>query len=131
MSRLVIGLGFREQASAQAIGEVLTAVATRAARPNTEIVLAVPEDKASHSALQVAATIEGLSIHPASAAAMREADDRIITRSEQAKTRRDVGSVCEAAALAVGGVDARLIVTRIVSADRHATAAAAIAEIAP
>jgi cobalt-precorrin 5A hydrolase len=48
------------------------------------------------------------------------------------KKHRGVGSVCEAAALAAAGAGARLVVTRIVSADRHATAAAAFLEdIAP
>ncbi|MFZ1106808.1 MAG: cobalamin biosynthesis protein CbiG, partial [Rhodomicrobium sp.] len=39
-----------------------------------------------------------------------------------------VGSICEAAALAAAGAGARLVVTRVVSADRHATAAAALIE---
>ncbi len=60
------------------------------------------------------------------------ADARVTTRSEQVKKHRGVGSVCEAAALAAAGAGARLVVTRIVSADRHATAAAAFLEdIAP
>ena len=130
MSRLVIGIGFREEASAQSISEVLTAVAARAGRPAAETVLAVPQDKAAHPELCAAARTGHLPIHSASADAMREADARVMTRSERAKTRRNVGSVCEAAALAVAGADARLIVTRIVSADRHATAAAAIEDAA-
>ncbi len=131
MSRLVIGVGFRNEASARSIGEVLAAVAACAARPDAETVLAVPEDKATHPALRAAAKAELLSVEAASADAMREADARVITQSEQAKAHRNVGSVCEAAALAIAGADARLIVTRIVSADRNATAAAAITESAP
>lgn len=130
MNRLVIGLGFRDEVSAQSIGEALTAVAARAARPDAETVLAVPEDKAAHPALCAVAKAGCLSIRTASADAMREVDARVITRSEQAETRRNVGSVCEAAALAVAGTDACLIVTRVVSADRRATAAAAIEDIA-
>lgn len=131
MSRLVIGVGFRNDASARSIGEVLAEVAACAARPDAETVLAVPEDKATHPALRAAAKAELLSVKAASADAMREADTRVITRSEQAKAHRNVGSVCEAAALAVAGADARLIVTRVVSADRNATAAAAITESTP
>ena len=130
MSRLVIGLGFRNEASMQAIGEVLTAVAAYAARPDAKTVLAVPEDKATHPALCAAAKAEHLSVKAVSADAMRDADARVITRSGQAKIHRNVGSVCEAAALAVAGTDARLIITRVVSADRTATAAAAITETA-
>jgi cobalt-precorrin 5A hydrolase len=126
MSRLVIGLGFRDEVSAHSIDEAMSVVAARAARPETETVLAVPEDKAAHPALRAAAKAKCLSIQIASAEAMRAADARVITRSDQAKAHRNVGSVCEAAALAVAGADARLIVTRIVSQDRHATAAAAI-----
>jgi cobalt-precorrin 5A hydrolase len=130
VSRLVIGLGFRNEASTQAIGEVLTAIAASAARPDMEAIIAVPEDKAAHPALLAMARTERLAIHSASADAMRAADARVITRSHQAQTRRNVGSVCEAAALAVAGAEARLIVTRIVSTDRHATAAAAIEDTA-
>src|ERR1700743_267461 len=131
MSRLVIGLGFRNEGSTQAIGEVMAAVSARAARPDMETVLAVPEDKAAHPALCAAAKATRLSIQTASTDAMREADARVVTRSEQAKTHRNIGSVCEAAALGVAGGDARLLVARIIPADRHATAAAAITEIAP
>jgi cobalt-precorrin 5A hydrolase len=130
MNRLVIGLGFRNEASTQAIGEVMAAVAARAARADMETVLAVPEDKAAHPALCAAARATRLLIQTASADAMREADARVITRSEQAKTHRNVGSVCEAAALAVAGIDAHLIVTRVISADRQASAAAAIKDAA-
>lgn len=129
MSRLVIGIGFRDEATAQSIGDALSAVAARAAQPEAETVLAVPEDKAAHPALCAAAKAGCLSIQTASADAMREADARVITRSDQAKTHRNVGSVCEAAALAVAGTNARLIVTRIVSADRRATAAAALKDL--
>jgi cobalt-precorrin 5A hydrolase len=129
MSLLVIGLGFRDEATAQSIGEALSTVVARAAWPEAETVIAVPEDKAAHPALRAAATASCLSIQTASADAMHEADARVITRSEQAKTHRGVGSVCEAAALAVAGADGRLIVTRIISADRRATAAAAIKDM--
>jgi cobalt-precorrin 5A hydrolase len=129
MSRLVIGIGFRDEVSAQSITEALSAVVARAARPGAEAVLAVPQDKAAHPALCAAAKARCLTIQTASADALREADARVITRSEQAKIHRNVGSVCEAAALAVAGTDARLIVSRIVSADRRAAAAAAIEDL--
>src|SRR5215475_1997600 len=101
MSRLVIGIGFRDEVSAQSIGEALSAVAARAARPEAETVLAVPADKAAHPALCAAAKARCLSIQAVSADAMRKADARVITQSDQARTHRNVGSVCEAAALAV------------------------------
>jgi cobalt-precorrin 5A hydrolase len=132
MTRLVIGVGFRGEASAQSIAEVLDMVAARAALPGVARAIAVSDDKAAHPALRAAARAAQLPIEAVAAAAMRAADAQVVTRSEQVKKRRGVGSVCEAAALAAAGTGARLVVTRIVSADRHVTAAAAFLEdIAP
>jgi cobalt-precorrin 5A hydrolase len=128
MSRLVIGLGFREEANAQSIGEVLAAAAAHAAMPGRATVLAVLEDKVAHPGLRAAAHAAQLPIEAVAASATRAADARVATRSEPVKKHRGVGSVCEAAALAAAGAGARLVVTRIVSADRHATAAAAFIE---
>jgi cobalt-precorrin 5A hydrolase len=128
MSRLVIGLGFRDEASAQSIGEVVTKIATLAAMPGVASVLAVLEDKAAHPSLLAAARATRLPIETVAADAMRQADARVATRSAQVEKHRGVGSVCEATALAAAGEGARLVVTRMVSADRHATAAAALME---
>jgi len=133
MSRLVIGLGFRNEASARSIAEVLDIVAARAALPGVASAIAVSDDKAAHPGLRAAAHAAQLPIEAVAAAALRAADARVATRSAQAKKHRGVGSVCEAAALAAAGAGARLVVTRIVSADRRATAAAAafLEDIAP
>jgi cobalt-precorrin 5A hydrolase len=128
MSRLVIGLGFRDQATAQSIGDVLADVVAKAATPDVAIVLAVVEDKATHPGLLAAAHADHLSIKSVTAETLRAADARVTTRSERVLRQRGVGSVCEAAALAVAGIDARLIVTRQVSADHSATAAVALSE---
>ena len=126
MSRVVIGLGFRDEASAQSIAEVLTSVAAHAALPGVASVIAVSEDKAAHPSLLAAAQATHLPIETVAADAMRRADAQVATRSEQVEKHRGVGSVCEAAALAAAGTGARLVVTRMVSTDRHATAAAAV-----
>ncbi|SDT05588.1 cobalamin biosynthesis protein [Bradyrhizobium canariense] len=128
MSQLVIGVGFRDEASAQSIGEVLAGVAARSATCGVATVLAVLEEKAAHPGLRAAAQATQLRIETVTADAMGVADARITTRSEQVKKHRGVGSVCEATALAAAGVGARLLVTRVVSSDRQATAAAAIIE---
>jgi cobalt-precorrin 5A hydrolase len=128
MSRLVIGLGFREQATAQSIGEVLARVVKQAAMPDSTKILAVVDDKAAHPALLAAARASQLPVETVTVDAMRQADARIATRSERVIRQRGVGSVCEATALAAAGVSARLVVTRMVSTDRTATAAAAITE---
>ena len=132
MSRLVIGLGFRDEADAQSISEVLAAAAAHAAMPGKASAIAVPEDKATHAGLCAAAHMVHLPIEAVAGDAMRAADALVTTRSAQATKHRGVGSVCEAAALAAAGPGARLVVSRIVSADRHATAAAAVSEdVAP
>ena len=132
MKRMVIGVGFREAASAQSIGEVLAGVAAQAAMPGIACAIAVPEDKAAHCGLRLAAQATRLPIETVAAGAMREADRHAATHSPQVTRHRGVGSVCEAAALAAAGAGARLIVSRMVSADRTATAAAAITgETAP
>ena len=128
MSRLVIGLGFRDQATAQSIGGVLADVVAKAAISGGATALAVVEDKAMHPGLIVAAQAANLPIETIAAEALRAADARVTTRSERVLRQRGVGSVCEAAALAVAGINARLIVTRMVSSDRNATAAAALSE---
>jgi cobalt-precorrin 5A hydrolase len=128
MSRLVIGLGFREAATAQSIGEVLASVAARIAKSGVATVLAVAEDKATHPGLLAAAQASHFSVETVATEELRETDARVITRSERVLRQRGVGSVCEAAALAVAGRGARLVVTRTVSADRSATAAAAMSE---
>jgi cobalt-precorrin 5A hydrolase len=128
MNRLVIGLGFRDQATAQSIGEVLADVVVQAAMPDIATVLAVVEDKAAHPGLLAAAQTNHLSIESVAAETLRAADARVTTRSERVLRQRGVGSVCEAAALAVAGANARLVVTRRVSADRNATAAVALSE---
>jgi cobalt-precorrin 5A hydrolase len=132
MSRLVIGLGFREQATAQSIGEVLSRVVAQAAMPDAAKILAVVDDKAAHPALLAAVRAVQFPVETVTVDAMRQADVRIATRSERVVRQRGVGSVCEATALAAAGASARLVVPRMVSADRTATAAAALTEsVAP
>jgi cobalt-precorrin 5A hydrolase len=128
MSRLVIGLGFREQATAQSIGEVLSRAVAQAAMPDAATLLAVVEDKAAHPGLLAAVRASQFGVETVTTDAMRQADARIATRSERVLRQRGIGSVCEATALAAAGVSSRLVVTRLVSTDRTATAAAAITE---
>ena len=128
MSRLVIGIGFREQATAQSIGEVLSCVIEKAAMPDATTILAVVGDKAAHPGFLAAARASQLPVETVTPDAMRQADAHIATRSERVVSKRGVGSVCEATALAAAGPSARLVVTRLVSADRTATAAAALTE---
>jgi len=128
MNRLLIGLGFREQATAQSIGEVLARVVEQAAMPDAAKILAVVDDKATHPGLLAAVQASRFPVETVTVDAMRQADSRIATRSERVIRQRGVGSVCEATALAAAGLSARLVVPRMVSTDRTATAAAAVTE---
>ena len=132
MSRLVIGLGFRD-AGHRAIHRRGAGARRRASRmPDAATLLAVVEDKAAHPALLAAVLASRYPVETVTADAMRQADARIATRSERVIRQRGVGSVCEATALAAAGASARLVVPRMVSADRTATAAAAMTEdVAP
>jgi cobalt-precorrin 5A hydrolase len=129
MSRLVIGLGFRHEASAASISEVFAAAVARAG--SNAATIAVPDDKAAHPALRAVALGAAVPIETISAEAMRAADAHIATRSPSIERHRGVGSVCEAAALAAAGARARLVVSRMISADRTATAAAALSKESP
>lgn len=124
MSRLMIGVGFRNQASAHSIVDAIGAV--RRAAPGDEVVaIATAADKARHPALLAAAGLSALPIVAIEPLRLRDADSRVVTRSPISLAQRGVGSVCEAAALAAAGRGAVLVVGRVVSADQHATAALA------
>jgi cobalt-precorrin 5A hydrolase len=126
MSRLVIGLGFRNSAGADAIAEVVeAAVALAGGVPSA---VAVPDDKATHPALCAAMRRRGLPIQRIAAEEILRADANIATRSITIEQHRGVGSVCEAAALAAAGEGAQIVVTRLISTDRTATAAAAVSK---
>ncbi|QDL96946.1 cobalamin biosynthesis protein [Rhodopseudomonas palustris] len=130
MTAVVIGIGFRAAAPASAIIDVIE-TARRAANPHQPSALATAADKADHSGLREAATTTALPILPIDATALEQATARITTSSAVVAHHRGVGSVCEAAALAAAGPTARLIVSRLISQDRLATAAVAIEEPLP
>ncbi|MGH1574423.1 cobalamin biosynthesis protein [Methylobacterium sp. P31] len=117
MSRpLVAGIGFRRGTGddeiaaliAQALGQVgadradLTAVATAA-------------DRAGEPAITQAAAAFGLSPWPVEARALEACDGDLVTRSTRIERLRKVGSLAEAAALAVAGPESRLVLPRIAS----------------
>jgi cobalt-precorrin 5A hydrolase len=127
MTAVVIGIGFRAATPASSIIDVIE-TARRAAAPHQPSALATAADKADHSSLREASTATALSVLPVETAALEQAAARITTSSDVVVHHRGVGSVCEAAALAAAGPTARLIVSRLISQDRLATAAVAIEE---
>ena len=128
MTRVVIGLGFRAAAPQASIAEVIDA-ARNAAAPARPTLLATPADKSVYPPLIAAAEAIALPCIAIEEATLQQAASRIVTHSQQVVHARGVGSVCEAAALAAAGPTARLIVSRLLSRDRQATAAVAIEEI--
>jgi len=134
-SPFIIGLGFRAEASPESLDAVLGAAIAAAmakapgARPPP--VLASATDKAESPAMRTLAARHGLTILALDAAALAAQAQNVTTR-ETRVTRLPAGaSLCEAAALAAAQYtpsgEARLIVPRMISADRMATAAVALA----
>ncbi|MGO3929952.1 cobalamin biosynthesis protein [Rhodopseudomonas pseudopalustris] len=130
MTAVVIGVGFRSAARASSITDVIEA-ASRAVAPRRPTALATPADKAGHTALLEAASAASLPVRSIDDAALRQSGGRVATSSPLVTRHRGVGSVCEAAALAATGPAARLLVPRLISQDRLATAAVAIEEPTP
>lgn len=114
---IAAGVGFRRSASAD---EIVSLVETAIARA-----------RLSEGTLHRLATIEALAVLPAFAEAsrrlavkaiaiddiaLRAAAPHVSTQSARSMMAHGVGSIAEAAALAAGGFDTRLILTRISSA---------------
>lgn len=124
MTRLMIGVGFQERASAASIADAI-ALVLRAVPNHDVIAIAAPADKVRHPGLLAVAGERGWPVMAIDPASLRAADAHLTTRSAVSIEQRGVGSVCEAAALAGAGRDAQLVISRVISADRRATAAAA------
>jgi cobalt-precorrin 5A hydrolase len=134
--RLVIGLGFRGEATRESLDAVLgAAIAAAMAKVpgNRPPLLASVRDKAESPAMQALATARGLAILALDEPVLAAQAQNVTTR-ETRVTRLPAGaSLCEAAALAGAATlspsgEAELIVARMIGADRMATAAVAIAK---
>ena len=123
MSTIIIGIGFRAQASAEDLRTAISAALDDERTTNAR--LATPEDKANASALIEAAQYFGLAIVTVSASALCAQAARCITQSAMVSAKRGVGSVAEAAALAVAGEGAALRGPRVVGPTRMVTIAIA------
>ncbi|WP_443025747.1 cobalamin biosynthesis protein [Sphingomonas sp. PB1R3] len=112
---VIAGFGCRAMATEASFRDALAAMGVRPDR------LAVPEDRAA--LIAGFAQREGLPVTVIPATALNGIDTP--TRSDPSLIHRGVGSVAEAVALAAAGAGARIIVTRVISADRMATCAMA------
>jgi cobalt-precorrin 5A hydrolase len=112
---VIAGFGCRAGATCESFRSALAAIGTR---PDA---LAVPADRAGMIA--PFAEAEGLAVHGIATDLLRTIDTP--THSPVSIEARGVGSVAEAVALAAAGPGARIIVRRVISADRMATCAMA------
>jgi cobalt-precorrin 5A hydrolase len=118
----VAGLGFRKEATIEALREVLTAVGGARGLD----ALATATDKAEAAVIVALAHELGLTIKPVSAEVLARVETA--THSARIETMFGTGSLAEAAALAAAGPRARLVSLRTISRDKAATAAIAEGE---
>ncbi len=118
----VAGLGFRRSVNVASLREALDAAG---GAPGLAA-LATVSDKAESVALLSLATELGLPIKSVPADVL--AGVETMTRSDIVAAKFGAGSLAEAAALVAAGRNARLVVSRVVSRDRTATAAIAEGE---
>ncbi|MEM9972996.1 MAG: cobalamin biosynthesis protein [Pseudomonadota bacterium] len=116
---IIAGFGFRSGATAESLADAFD----QARGDRAVSGVATAGDKAVTATFAEFARALGLPIHPIDAAALE--GQETATRSKASEAARGTGSVAEAAALAAAGVNARLIVPRVVSRDGWATCALA------
>jgi cobalt-precorrin 5A hydrolase len=124
---IVAGIGCRKGASADDIGAVIGAALARAGFATKALDrIAAPELKRGEQGIAAAAAALGVPLVLIPEADLKAAGARAETRSERVLALIGIPSVAEAAALAGGGLSARLILPRI--AVGSATCALAVSE---
>jgi cobalt-precorrin 5A hydrolase len=118
----VAGLGFRKEATIEALREALGA----AGGAQGVDALATAIDKSDAAVIVALAHELGLTIKPVPAELLARVETA--THSARIETMFGTGSLAEAAALAAAGRRARLVSARAVSRDKTATAAIAEGE---
>jgi cobalt-precorrin 5A hydrolase len=115
---IVAGFGLRAEATLASVQ-----MALEACTPLRPDVFACVEDKATHPALAAFAAATGHLIRPVPLTEIRSQAPQ--TLSPHQPSRYGTGSVAEAAALAIAGAEARLLVRKTVSGDGLVTIAIA------
>jgi cobalt-precorrin 5A hydrolase len=127
---IVAGIGCRKGASPSDIEAVITAALKQVGfAPEKLGAIATPADKGDEPGIAAVALLYGLPLLFVPQPALEAAAPRCQTRSEQSLARKGVPSVAEAAALAAGGPEAKLLLARI--AVGPATCALAESESSP
>lgn len=110
--RLVAGIGFRHDMASDAIVTLIRR-ALAATAEGRLAAIATAADRACEPAIREAAAAFGLVPVAVGPDALRQVDSRVPTRSTRIERLRGVGSLAEAAALAVAGETGRLVLARI------------------
>ncbi|HEY6255334.1 MAG TPA: cobalamin biosynthesis protein [Xanthobacteraceae bacterium] len=127
---IVAGVGCRRGTSAAAIETVIAAALARAGFARAALdAIATAAAKCDEPGIAAAAAALGVRLVLVPQPELENAESRVATPSQRVADLMGVSSVAEAAALAAGGPDARLVVTRI--AIGPATCALARAGAAP
>jgi cobalt-precorrin 5A hydrolase len=111
---IVAGIGCRKGASAEAIEAVLAAALERAGLAQDRIgAIATPADKGDEAGIAAVALLHSLPLLFVQQPDLEAAAARCETSSARALAIKGIPSVAEAAALAAGGPDAKLLLPRI------------------
>jgi cobalt-precorrin 5A hydrolase len=113
---IVAGIGCRKGATADEIDAAIdTALAQAGRAPDALTLIATSDGKGNEAGIIEAAAARGVKLVLVKPADLEAAGARTQSSSPRVKALMGVPSVAEAAALAAGGPDARLIVSRIVA----------------
>jgi cobalt-precorrin 5A hydrolase len=111
---IVAGIGCRKGASPAEIEAVIAAALKQAGFAQEKLgAIATPADKGDEAGIAAVALLYGLPLLFVPMPDLEAAAARCETRSERALAHKGVPSVAEAAALAAGGPDAKLLLPRI------------------
>jgi cobalt-precorrin 5A hydrolase len=111
---IVAGIGCRRGAPAAAIEAAIDAALARACVAKDALcMVAAPATKAGEAGITAVASALGLPLVLIAQSDLATAGSRTATHSERVLALAGVPSVAEAAALAAGGPNARLVVTRV------------------
>jgi len=112
---IVAGIGCRRGTPAAAVAAVIDAALARVGLAKDALgAIATPSAKGGEAGIAAAASALGVPLILVPPHDLEAAGHRTLTRSERVVALMGVPSVAEAAALAAGGANARLLVSRIV-----------------
>jgi len=112
---IIAGVGCRRGASAHQIEVAIAqALARRNLAPSALGLIATAEAKADEAGISEAAAALGVKLALIASAQLAAVSANVATKSERVQDLIGVPSVAEAAALAAGGTEARLLAPRIV-----------------